>query len=51
MSVFIVVPWKEIPAIHATMFDRAEAVWEIASVLHGLELRLGVWVVIGDVRP
>jgi hypothetical protein len=50
VAVFMVVPVEEALAVSARIFDRAEACGEVGSVLEGLELRLGVGVVIRDVR-
>src|ERR1039458_817580 len=50
MAVFVVVPVEEVLAVSASVLDRAEAIWEVGSVLQGFELRLGVRIVIRDVR-
>ena len=51
MPMVLVVPGKEGAAESAGIFDAAKVRWEFWPVLHGLELRLGKWVVIRDVRP
>lgn len=38
-------------AMHPTMLDGAESLWDGESVLHGLVLRFGVQVVIGNLWP
>src|SRR5664279_2841050 len=47
---FRVVPAKEGLAMCPCVFDRAEAFGEVGPVLQGLELCLGVRIVVGDVR-
>ena len=37
-------------AVGPRIFDRTEAIWKVGTVFEGLELRLGIRVVIGDVR-
>ena len=51
VAVFVVVPAEELLAVSASIFDRAEAIGEVGPVLQGLELRLGVRIVVRDVRP
>ena len=46
-----VVPGEEVAAEAARVLERAEAVGEVGPVLQRLELRLGVRVVVRDVRP
>ena len=50
VAVFVVVPAEELLAVSASVLDRAEALGEVGSVLQGFELRLGVRIVIRDVR-
>ena len=50
MAVFVVVPLEELPAVNASVLDRAEALREVGSVFQSFELRLGVRIVIRDVR-
>ena len=50
VAVFVVVPVEELLAVSASVLDRAEAIGEVGSVLQGFELRLGVRIVIRDVR-
>ena len=47
---FVVVPVEEVLAVSAGVLDRAETIGEVRSVLQGFELRLGVWIVIRDMR-
>jgi hypothetical protein len=42
---------EEQSAVSASVLDRAEALREVRSVFQSFELRLGVWIVIRDVRP
>jgi hypothetical protein len=51
MTVLRVVPPEELLAMRPRILDRAEARREVRSVLEGLELRLGIRVVVRDVRP
>ena len=46
-----VVPAEKFLAMRPCILDRAEARWEVRSVLQGFELRLGIRIVIRDVRP
>ena len=46
-----VVPREEVAAEAAAVFERAETVREVGPILQGLELRLGEWIVVRDVRP
>jgi hypothetical protein len=46
-----VVPGKEFLAEQPSVVDRAELVGEVGPVLEGLEVRLGVGIVVGGVRP
>jgi hypothetical protein len=50
VAMIMVVPAKELLAVSASIFDRAEAIREVGSILQGRELRLGVRIVIRDVR-
>jgi hypothetical protein len=50
VTVLGVVPRKEFSAVRSCIFDRAEASWKVRSVLQSLELRLGIRVVVRDVR-
>ena len=50
VAVLVVVPVKEPLAVSASVLDRAEAIGEVGSVLQGFELRLGVRIVVRDVR-
>ena len=50
MTMLGVVPAEELLAMRPRIFDRAEARREVGSVLQGLELRLGIRIVIRDVR-
>src|SRR6185436_15903747 len=50
VSMLGVVPAEEVLAEGARFLDRGEAVREAGAVLQGLELGLGVRVVVGDVR-
>ena len=50
MPMLGVVPSEEGLAMRPRIFDRSEAVREVRTILEGLELRLGVRIVIGDVR-
>ena len=50
VAVLVVVPGEEVLAVGAGVLDRGEAAGEVGPVLEGLELRLGVGVVVGDVR-
>src|ERR1700735_2735737 len=50
VAMVMVVPAEELLAMSASIFDRAEAIREVRPVLQGLELRLGVRIVIRDVR-
>jgi hypothetical protein len=45
-----VVPVEELLAVSASVLNRAETIGEVGSVLQGFELRLGVRIVIRDVR-
>ena len=47
----VVVPGEEVAAEAAPVFERTETAREAGPVLEGLELRLGEWVVVRDVRP
>jgi hypothetical protein len=51
MAMIMVVPAEEPVAEHPRVLDAAEAVGEVRPVLQGLELRLGVGVVVRAVRP
>src|ERR687885_180601 len=50
MAMLLVVPGKEDLAVGPGGLDRGELAGEVGPVLQGLELRLGVRVVVGDVR-
>jgi len=50
VAVFVVVPLEELLTVSASILDRAEAIWEVGSVLQGFELRFGVRIVIRHVR-
>ena len=50
VAMIMVVPVEELLAVSASVFDRAEAIGEVGSVLQGFELRLGVRIVVRDVR-
>ena len=50
VAMFVVVPVEEVLAVSAGVLDRAETIGEVRSVLQGFELRLGVWIVIRDMR-
>jgi hypothetical protein len=50
VAVLVVVPAEELLAVSAGVLDRAEAIGEVGSVLESFELRLGVRIVIRDVR-
>ena len=47
----VVVPVEELAAERARVLDALEAFRELRPVLERLELRFGVGVVVGDVRP
>src|SRR5271168_66298 len=49
VAMFVVVP-VEVLAVSAGVLDRAETIGEVRSVLQGFELRLGIWIVIRDMR-
>jgi hypothetical protein len=49
MTMLSVVPTEELLAMRARILDRPEARREVGSVLQGLELRLGIRIVIRDV--
>ena len=51
MTMLSVVPAEELSAMRPCIFDRAEARRKVGSVLQGLKLRLGIRIVIRDVRP
>src|SRR5207244_11009089 len=51
VMMLVVVPGEEVAAEAAPVFERTETVREAGPVLEGLELRLGEWVVVRDVRP
>ena len=51
MTVFGVVPTKKCLAMRPRVLDRPEARRKVGSVLQGLELHLGIRVVVRDVRP
>src|ERR1022692_3389542 len=46
----MVVPVEEPLAVSAGVFDRAETIGEVGSVFQSFELRLGVRIVVRDVR-
>ena len=50
VAVLVVVPGEEVLAVRPGGLDRGEPGGEGRPVLQGLELRLGVRVVVGDVR-
>ena len=50
VAVFVIVPVEELLAVCASVLDRAEAIGKVGSVLQGFELRLGVRIVVRDVR-
>ena len=50
VTVFVVVPVEELLAVSASVLNRAETIGEVGSVLQGFELRLGVRIVIRDMR-
>src|ERR1700690_2935986 len=50
VAMFVVVPVEKVLAVGAGVLDRAETIGEVRSVLQGFELRLGVWIVIRDMR-
>ena len=47
----VVVPIEKCAAVGTRLYDRAEAIGEIGSILERLEMRLRERIVIGDVRP
>ena len=49
VAMLVVVPVEELLAVRAGVLDRAEPLREVGSALQGLELRLGVRIVIRDV--
>jgi hypothetical protein len=49
VAMFAIVPVEEVPAVSTGVLDRAETIGEV-TVLQGFELRLGVWIVIRDMR-
>ena len=51
MTMHRVVPTEELLAMRPRILDRAEAGREVRPILQGLEVRLGVRIVIRDVRP
>ena len=51
MVMVVIVPSKEIAAGAARVFQRPEALREAGPILQSFEMRLGVRIVIGDVRP
>src|SRR6202158_1399030 len=50
VAMFVVVPVEEVLAVSAGVLDGAETIGKVRSVLQGFELRLGVWIVIRDMR-
>lgn len=48
VAVFVAVPAKELLAMSAGIFDRAEPIGEVGQVLQSFELRLGVRIVIRE---
>ena len=50
VAVLMIVPVEEPAAVSASVRDRAEAIGEVGPVFQGFELRLGVRIVIRDVR-
>ena len=50
VAVFVVVPVEELLAVSASVLGRAEAIGEVGSVLESFELRLGVRIIIRDMR-
>src|SRR5688572_12379849 len=50
MTMLGVVPAKEVLAMRTGVLDRPEARWKVGPVLQRFELRLGVRIVIRDVR-
>ena len=50
VAVLMIVPVEEPAAVSASVLDRAEAIGEVGPVFQGFELRLGVRIVIRDVR-
>jgi len=50
VAVFMVVPVEEPLAVSTGVFDRAEAIGEVGSVFQSFELRLGIRIVVLDVR-
>src|ERR1700675_1511869 len=50
VEVFGIVPVKKGPGVSTGVLDRAETIGEVRSVLQGFELRLGVWIVIREMR-
>ena len=51
VAVGAVVPLEEVLAVGARILDAAETLREVRTIFERFELRLGVRVVIGDVRP
>jgi len=51
MTVFVVVPIEECPAESAGVLNGTESIREVWPVLHGSELRLRKWIVIGNIGP
>ena len=51
VPVLLVVPVEEHLAVRSRMLDGTESLGEIGPVLQRLELRLGIWIVVRDVRP
>lgn len=47
----VVVPREEVDAVRTSIVQAAEPRRELGPVLHGLELRFGVGIVVRDVRP
>ena|SRR5450830_333753 len=50
MTMAVVVPGEELLTVSASVFDAAKALREVGTVLERLELRLGEWVVVADIR-
>jgi hypothetical protein len=50
MVMLVVIPRKELLAEAAGILDGTEAIRVVGPILHGFEVSLGEWIVVGDVR-
>ena len=51
VAVLGVVPSEQVPQEPSAVLFRPETIGEAGAILEGLELGLGVWVVVGEVGP